>query len=220
MLWAAGASGRAPAQQPAETLPSPVSLADVIRIAGDRRDEIEAARARVRAGEARPTIVAALADPMISPSLDHLPFMLNGADVSVAIEQQIPLSGIRGHRRASSLADLDRLRAEANRTTLDVGIQAANAYLGVGVGEHVGYFFTGLFTLVMSALVFAQWRYLSIGGFAIAAGVLFGMLEPFGVALAGPVVAIAFTAWAVWTLVLGVLMLRPARGVAAVPVAA
>jgi outer membrane protein TolC len=129
MLWAAGASGRAPAQQPAETLPSPVSLADVIRIAGDRRDEIEAARARVRAGEARPTIVAALADPMISPSLDHLPFMLNGADVSVAIEQQIPLSGIRGHRRASSLADLDRLRAEANRTTLDVGIQAANAYL-------------------------------------------------------------------------------------------
>jgi outer membrane protein TolC len=66
---------------------------------------------------------------MISPSLDHLPFMLNGADFSVAIEQQIPLSGIRAHRRASSLADLDRLRAEAHRTTLDVGIGAANAYL-------------------------------------------------------------------------------------------
>jgi outer membrane protein TolC len=129
MLWAAGASGKAAAQQPTETLPSPVSLADVIRIARDRRDEIQAARARTRAGEARPAIVSALADPMISPSLDHLPFMLNGADVSVAIEQQIPLSGIRGHRRASSLADLDRLRAEANRTTLDVGIQAANAYL-------------------------------------------------------------------------------------------
>jgi outer membrane protein, heavy metal efflux system len=58
-----------------------------------------------------------------------LPFMLNVADFSVAIEQQIPLSGIRGHRRASSLADVDRLRAEANRTTLDVGIEAANAYL-------------------------------------------------------------------------------------------
>jgi outer membrane protein TolC len=129
MLLAAGASGRAAAQQPAETLPSPVSLADVIRIASERRDEIQAARARTRAGEARPAIVSALADPMISPSLDHLPFMLNGADFSVAIEQQIPLSGIRGHRRASSLADLDRLRAEANRTTLDVGIEAANAYL-------------------------------------------------------------------------------------------
>ena len=66
---------------------------------------------------------------MISPSLDHLPFMLGGADVSVTVEQRIPLSGIRGHRRASALADLDRLRADANRTTLDVGVQAANAFL-------------------------------------------------------------------------------------------
>ena len=68
---------------------------------------------------------------MISPSLDHLPFMLGGADVSFTIEQQIPLSGIRGHRRASALADVDRLRAEASRTTLDVGLQAANAFLMV-----------------------------------------------------------------------------------------
>jgi outer membrane protein, heavy metal efflux system len=115
--------------QVGQPLPSPLSLTDVIRIAGERRDEIEAARARIRAGEARPTIVSALADPMISPSLDHLPFMLGGADVSITIEQQIPLSGIRRHRRDSALADLDRLRAEANRTTLDVGIDAANAYL-------------------------------------------------------------------------------------------
>ena len=117
------------AAQDASPLPSPLALADAIRIAGERRDEIHAARARTRAGEARPAIVSALPDPMLSPSLDHLPFMLGGADVSVAIEQQIPLSGIRAHRRASSLADVDRLRAEANRTTLDVGIAAANAYL-------------------------------------------------------------------------------------------
>lgn len=110
-------------------LPSPLTLADVIRIAGERRDEIQAAQARLRAGQARPAIASALADPMISPSLDHLPFMMGGADVSVTIEQQIPLSGIRGHRRASALADVERLRAEANRTTLDVGLDAANAYL-------------------------------------------------------------------------------------------
>ena len=115
--------------QATSALQSPLSLADVIRLAGERRDEIHAARARTLAAEARPTIVSALADPMISPSIDHLPFMLDGADVSVTIEQQIPLSGIRGHRRASALADVDRLRAEANRTTLDVGIQAANGFL-------------------------------------------------------------------------------------------
>ena len=112
-----------------QALPSPLGLGDVIRLAGERRDEIQAARARIRAGEQRPTIVSTLADPMFAPSLDHLPFMLGGADVSFTYEQQIPLSGIRGHRRASALADVDRLRAEANRTSLDVGIQAANAFL-------------------------------------------------------------------------------------------
>jgi outer membrane protein TolC len=110
-------------------LPSPLGLGDVIRIARERRDEIQAARARTRAAEARPAIASALADPMISPSLDHLPFMMSGADFSVTIEQQIPLSSIRDHRRASAVADVDRLRAEALRTTLDVGIQAADAYL-------------------------------------------------------------------------------------------
>jgi outer membrane protein TolC len=124
--WAAAQSAAA-AQTP--VLPSPLALADVVRIAGESRDEVQAARARTRAAEARPAIAGALPDPMISPSLDHLPFMMNGADVSVTIEQQIPLSGIRGHRRASAFADLDRIRAEADRTTLDVRLQAANAFL-------------------------------------------------------------------------------------------
>jgi outer membrane protein TolC len=110
-------------------LPSRLTLADVVRIAGERRDEIEAARQRTRAAEARPAIISALPDPMISAALDHLPFMMSGADYSFTIEQQIPLSGIRRNRRASALADVERLRAEANRTTLDVGIDAANAYL-------------------------------------------------------------------------------------------
>jgi cobalt-zinc-cadmium efflux system outer membrane protein len=117
------------AAQADQALPSPLSLGDVIRMAGERRDEIRAAHARTRAGEARSTVVSALADPMISPALDHLPFALGGADWSVSYEQQIPLSGLRGHRRASALADVDRLRADADRTTLDVRVQAANAFL-------------------------------------------------------------------------------------------
>ena len=75
------------AAQGALTPQQPMSLADAVRMATERRDEIQAARARARAGEARPAIVSALADPMISPALDHLPFMLGGADVSVTIEQ-------------------------------------------------------------------------------------------------------------------------------------
>jgi hypothetical protein len=90
LLAMAMVSPRGVAAQTATPLPSPLGIADVIRIAGERRDEIHAARARTTAGEARPVIVSSFADPMISPSLDHLPFMLNGADVSFAIEQQIP----------------------------------------------------------------------------------------------------------------------------------
>jgi len=115
--------------QGAAALPSPLPMAEAIRLAGERRDEIQAARARTRAGEARPAIVSALPDPMISPSLDHLPSMMNGADVSLTLEQQIPLSGVLRHRRAAALADVNRLHAEAARTTLDVGIEAANAFV-------------------------------------------------------------------------------------------
>ena len=116
-----------PAQ--ATTAQAPLTMAAAVRLATERRAEIEAARARARAGEARPAIVSALEEPMISPSLDHLPFMFNGADVSFTIEQRIPLSPLRQHRRESALADLERLRAETNKTTLDVGLEAATAFL-------------------------------------------------------------------------------------------
>ena len=122
-------SPAAASAQANQALPSPLSLGDVIRIAAERRDEIRAAYARTRAAEARSTSVSALADPMLSSSLDHLPFALEGADWSVTYEQQIPLSGLRGHRRASALAQVDVLRADVNRTTLDIGVEAARAFL-------------------------------------------------------------------------------------------
>jgi outer membrane protein TolC len=129
VLCGIGALAPARASAQAAVLPSPLGLGDVIRIAAERRDEIQAARERARAGEARPAIVSALPDPMLSTSLDHLPFMLDGADFSVTLEQQVPLSGIRGHRRASAVADVERLRAEARLMMLDVSVGAANAYL-------------------------------------------------------------------------------------------
>lgn len=124
-----GLLARAATAQTVSPLPSPLRIGDVVRIATERRDEIAAARARAQAAEQRPAIVSALDDPMISPSLDHLPFMWGGADVSITVEQQIPLSGIRGHRRASAMADADRLRAGVARTRLDVAVESANAFL-------------------------------------------------------------------------------------------
>lgn len=121
-------SSRVFAQSPKAQLSS-LTLIDAVRIAGERRDEIRAARFRIRAAEARPRIVSAFADPMLAPAIDHKPFMMSGADVSLTLEQQFPLSGIRGHRRASALADLTRITADGDRTTLDVKLQAATAFL-------------------------------------------------------------------------------------------
>ncbi len=84
----------------------------------------------------------------------------------------------------------------------------ANQYLGVGVGEHLGYLFTALWSAMLSVLLLRDHRILAVSGLAIAAGVGFGMLEALGVGLAGDVVAIAFSLWAVWALLVGLQMLR------------
>jgi cobalt-zinc-cadmium efflux system outer membrane protein len=168
--WPTVAAGQTPA-----VLPTPLSLGDVIRLASERRDEIQTARARIRAGEARPTIVSALQDPMVSPSLDHLPFMWGGADVSFTIEQQISLSGIRGHRRSSALADVDRLRAEASRTALDLGLQAATAFLMVQERRRTAALVTEQLSFARDVVSAANARYAS--GTAPQADVLRAELE-------------------------------------------
>lgn len=88
---------------------------------------------------------------------------------------------------------------------------AANHYLGMGVGEHLGYFFTAIWTVLISALIFRTHRIMAIAGVVIALGVVSGMLEPFGVPLTGMINAISYTLWALWTLILGIIVLRGDR---------
>lgn len=91
---------------------------------------------------------------------------------------------------------------------------ATNLYLGVGVGEHLGYLFTGIWTILVSALLFSTRRIVSLAGFVLSLGVMAGMLEPIGMPMAADINAIGYSLWALWSLVLGVLLLvegRPAR---------
>jgi outer membrane protein TolC len=109
-------------------LPAPLRAGDVVRLASTRRAEVIAARARARAAAERPEIVSALDDPQIFPSVDHAPFMGGGADLSLAIEQSFPLSGVRGHRRNVAEAGARLARAEIERIGLDVELDAASAF--------------------------------------------------------------------------------------------
>ena len=97
---------------------------------------------------------------------------------------------------------------------------AANRYLGMGVGEHLGYLFTAAWTVLIAALIVRQHRNIAAAGALIALGVLAGMAEPFGAPLAGAINAISYTLWAVWTLVLGAVVLRGERQAPAVQQAA
>jgi hypothetical protein len=85
---------------------------------------------------------------------------------------------------------------------------AANHYLGMGVGEHFGYFFTAGWTLAVSGLIWRQHKVVAGAGAVIALGVLVGMAEPFGVPATGAINSISYTLWALWMLVLGVIVLR------------
>lgn len=118
---------------------------------------------------------------------------------------------LAAHYVAPGATDVDRALALS-------GFETANAYLGMGVGEHMGYFFTALWTLVVSLLVWERWRAMALAGFVIAAGVAAGMAEPFGMPLAGTINALSFTLWSVWALVLGVMVLW--RGMPVMPAAA
>lgn len=79
--------------------------------------------------------LAAAADPIVSPSIDHHPFAMmddeDGGgrryDWSVAIEQTIPLSGLRSRRRPVTRAEAARDSADVDRITLDVVLEAQRA---------------------------------------------------------------------------------------------
>lgn len=101
--------------------------------------------------------------------------------------------------------------SEIEQSMAVVLFDAANHYLGMGVGEHLGYFFTAIWTGLASALLLKTNRIIAAAGFIIAIGVIVGMLEPFGVPMTGGINSISYTLWAIWTLILGVVVLRGER---------
>lgn len=112
-----------------DALPNPLHLHHVLKYAQQYRAEIAAARARASAAAQRPEIVSELEDPTVSPSLDHLPFMLHGANVSLTVEQRFPLGSTLSSRKRSAEADARRAKLDVGRLELDVELAAAEAYL-------------------------------------------------------------------------------------------
>jgi Domain of unknown function (DUF4386) len=92
--------------------------------------------------------------------------------------------------------------------------RALHQYLGVGVGEHLGYLLTGLWSLLVGIAVIGDgtalpvwlgWPGLIIGvGIAVGSAEFLGPNEERGWALAGAAIPVLFVAWSVWLLVMGI----------------
>ncbi|NMC79433.1 MAG: DUF4386 domain-containing protein [Chloroflexi bacterium] len=112
---------------------------------------------------------------------------------------------------ALAAAYRDPAASEAARAATLVTFQAFNQYAGVGVGEHLGYLFTTLWSVLAGWAMGASGRFprwLGMAGILAAVGIGFGLLEPAGVAWAGLVNAMAYVLWALWMLVVGLFLLR------------
>jgi hypothetical protein len=113
------------------------------------------------------------------------------------------------------LADtyLDPASSAATRESVAVVFQAFNQYAGVGVGENLGYLFTGLWTLLVALAMFGSplpyRRWLAILGVLSAAGVSVGTLEPVGFEPAADIVVVGYILWSIWLALFGILLLLP-----------
>jgi hypothetical protein len=102
------------------------------------------------------------------------------------------------------------------RAAARVVFQSVNRYLGVAVGEHLGYLFTGLWTLLVGIAAIqvslvATW--LAVIGIVVGAALMLCSLEFVGPAeekgwkVAAFLTPIAYVVWSVWLIAVGIALL-------------
>jgi hypothetical protein len=110
----------------------------------------------------------------------------------------------------------DPVASPATKDAVDVVFQTLNRYLGVAVGEHLGYMFTGLWTALVGVTVIQSDVLHPTFGiiglvlaplFLIGAMEFIGSFEERGWKLAGTLVPIAYVGWSLWLLAIGIALL-------------
>jgi hypothetical protein len=94
--------------------------------------------------------------------------------------------------------------------------RALHQYLGVGVGEHLGYLFTGIWSVLIGIGViqgtalptWMGWPGVVIGaGLVVGSAEFLGPNEERGWSLAGAAIPVLYIAWSVWLLAMGIALI-------------
>ena len=106
--------------------------------------------------------------------------------------------------------------SEARREAAVVAFEAFHRYLGVAIGECLGYLFTGAWTVLIGVAMLQSslfqawlaWPGITIGLVLVLGSLEFvGRFEENGWKLAGAIVPIAYTAWSLWLIATGLVLL-------------
>jgi len=94
--------------------------------------------------------------------------------------------------------------------------RALHQYLGVGVGEHLGYLFTGIWSVLIGVGVvqgavlpsWLGWPGIVIGvGLVVGSAEFLGPNEERGWKLAGAAIPVLYVAWSLWLLTMGIALI-------------
>lgn len=98
----------------------------------------------------------------------------------------------------------------AQQDAIGVVFNAFHQYVGVVVGEHLGYIFTAAWTILLSFMMLNSPLFsplVALLGIVSAIGILAGLLEPAGWKPAGAINAMSYIVWSLWMIVAGVTLL-------------
>jgi Domain of unknown function (DUF4386) len=109
----------------------------------------------------------------------------------------------------------DPTSSQATREATMVVFESFHIYLGVAIGECLGYLFTGAWTVLVGVAMLQSsafdawlaWPGIAVGLCLVVGSLEFvGRFEEKGWKLAGTIVPIAYTAWSVWLVISGLVL--------------
>jgi hypothetical protein len=113
-------------------------------------------------------------------------------------------------------ADAEPDATEARRDAIDVVFQSFNRYLGVAVGEHLGFLLTGTWSILVGAAILQTTElHPAVGVVGILIGAILavcslefvGPFERSGWKLAATLTPFTYIAWSLWLVVVGIALL-------------